>query len=128
MSEHGPKHCPKATLDVAENLKNRKVCIQVADYGPANPYLENDAYWQRRADEWGVTPAEARTMRCGNCGAFNVSKRILSCIADGIGRDGIDPYDMIISSDLGYCQMFKFKCAAPRTCSAWIVGGPLRNS
>lgn len=127
MSEHGPRHCPKATLDVVENLKNRKVCIQVADYGPANPQLANDAYWKRRADEWGVSVAEARTMRCGNCGAFNVSKRILSCIADGIGRDGIDPYDMITSSDLGYCQMFKFKCAASRTCSAWIAGGPLRK-
>ena len=127
MEKHGPEHCPKATLDVAENLKNRKVCIKVADYGPPNPYLPSDAYWQRRADEWGVTPAEARMMRCGNCGAFNVSRRMLACIAQGIGTDGIDPYDTITASDLGYCQMFRFKCAASRTCSAWIVGGPIRK-
>ena len=126
-NRHGHGHCPKATFDIAENLKNRKVAIAVADYGPANPYLENAAYWQKLASEWGVTVAEARTMRCGNCGAFNVSKRMLACIADGIGKDGIDPYDMITASDLGYCQMFKFKCAGSRTCSAWIVGGPLRK-
>jgi hypothetical protein len=25
---------------------------------------------------------------------------------------------------LGYCEIFDFKCAASRTCDAWVVGGP----
>jgi hypothetical protein len=70
--------------------------------------------------------AEARMMRCGNCAAFNVSKRMLACIAHGIGQDGVDPYDTIVAAHLGYCQIFKFKCASTRTCSAWLIGGPIR--
>jgi hypothetical protein len=27
-------------------------------------------------------------------------------------------------ADLGYCEIFDFKCAASRTCDAWVVGGP----
>jgi hypothetical protein len=26
---------------------------------------------------------------------------------------------------LGYCEAFDFKCAASRTCDAWVVGGPI---
>ncbi len=28
---------------------------------------------------------------------------------------------------LGYCRFLKFKCAAARTCDAWVVGGPLTD-
>lgn len=118
--------CPKATLDVALNLKNRQKCIDVAMYGPANPRLANDAYWQKIAGIWGVSPAEAKTMRCGNCAAFDITPRVRECIATGLGRDGIDPQDTIVAAELGYCRMFHFKCAASRTCSAWVVGGPIR--
>jgi hypothetical protein len=48
-----------------------------------------------------------------------------ACIAAGIGNEGIDPYDMVAAGHLGYCEMFKFKCAAGRTCDAWVVGGPI---
>jgi len=118
--------CPKATLDVGLNLVNRQKCIDTAMYGPANPRLANDAYWKKIAAIWGVSPAEAKTMRCGNCAAFDIKPRTLECIRDGIGRDGIDPQDTVVAAELGYCRMFQFKCAASRTCSAWIVGGPIR--
>lgn len=120
------RSCPRATQDVAENLKNRQACIDVAHYGPANPRLENADYWKKLADKWEITPAEAKTMRCGNCAAFDVKPETLECIADGLGRDGIDPADTIVAAELGYCRAFRFKCAASRTCSAWIVGGPIR--
>jgi len=32
-----------------------------------------------------------------------------------------------IGGDLGYCEIFDFKCAAKRTCDAWIVGGPITD-
>ena len=118
--------CPTATLDVALNLKNRQKCIKTAMYGPANPRLPNLLYWQKLANVWGVSPAEAKTMRCGNCAAFDIKPNTIECIKQGLGRDGVDPQDTVVAAELGYCRMFHFKCAASRTCSAWIVGGPIR--
>ena len=122
----GPPSCPKATLDVALNLKNRQKAIQSAMYGPANPRLPNDEYWAKLAGVWGESVATAKTMRCGNCAAFDIKPSTLDCIRSGIGRDGIDPQDTVVAAELGYCRMFQFKCAASRTCSAWITGGPIR--
>ena len=31
------------------------------------------------------------------------------------------------AADLGYCELFHFKCAAARTCDAWLVGGPITS-
>ncbi len=45
---------------------------------------------------------------------------MLECIAKGIGEEG-DPWAMIEAGDLGYCEIFDFKCASSRTCSAWVV-------
>jgi hypothetical protein len=120
--------CPPATTDVALNLQNRQKAIEVADYGPANPRLPNDAYWRRIASQWRVPVSEAKTMRCGNCAAFNITPEVLDCIASGLSSSGVDPADTIVAAELGYCEAFKFKCAASRTCSAWIVGGPIRLS
>ena len=119
--------CPKATQDVALNLQNRRKAIQVAKYGPANPRLPNELYWRQIASEWGVSVEEAKTMRCGNCAAFDISPEIRACISKGLAEDGVDPADTIVAAELGYCHAFKFKCAASRTCSAWIVGGPIRE-
>lgn len=119
--------CPPATQDVATNLRNRANAIKVAKYGPANPDLANERYWADLAREWGISSAEARTMRCGNCAAFDVSEPILDCIARGIERDGVPADDVIVAGELGYCHAFRFKCASRRTCSAWIVGGPIRQ-
>jgi hypothetical protein len=35
--------------------------------------------------------------------------------------------DTIEAGDLGFCEVFDFKCAAKRTCAAWIVGGPVTD-
>ena len=29
------------------------------------------------------------------------------------------------AANLGYCQLFHFKCAGARTCDAWLFGGPV---
>lgn len=117
--------CPPSTQDIGINLANRAKAIDVANYGPPNPRERNDAYWQSIASEWGTTPAEARTMRCGNCSAFDVSEPVMDCIRRGLERDGISADEVIVQAELGYCHAFRFKCAASRTCSAWIVGGPI---
>lgn len=116
--------CPVETQDIAANLKNRQKAIETAHYGPANPLEPNDAYWQAKADQFKTSVEQAKTMRCGNCAAFNVTKRIEDCIAKGIGADA---GEVEAAGQLGYCEFFDFKCAAKRTCDAWVVGGPITD-
>ena len=110
--------CPVATQDIKVNLKNRENAIIVGNYGPANPSLPNNQYWVDKGKIFGGTPEEAKTMTCNNCAAFIRSKEILDCIAQGLGTD---PLDTIEAGDLGYCEIFDFKCASSRTCDAWVA-------
>lgn len=120
--------CPAATGDLTLNLRNRGRAIDKADYGPMNPDEPNDQYWQRMAKRWDVPADEARTMRCGNCAAFNQTQRMRDCIANGLSPDRKqDAMEVVDAGDLGFCEIFDFKCAAKRTCSAWIVGGPITD-
>ena len=123
MSESDTSKCPLPTQDITLNLKNRAKAITTAKYGPENPNLPNETYWKRMADEWDVSVEDAKKSRCGNCAAFNVSDSIKQCIADGIGNEA-DPWGTIELADLGYCEIFDFKCAGSRSCLAWVVGGP----
>ena len=123
MMSKTDKKCPLPTQDVTLNLKNRAKAITAAAYGPENPDLPNTAYWKKKADTWDVTIADAKQSRCGNCAVFNVQDSIKECIAKGIGMEA-DPWGTIELADLGYCEIFDFKCAASRTCDAWVVGGP----
>ena len=123
MMSKTDKKCPLPTQDVTLNLKNRAKAITAAAYGPENPDLPNTTYWKKKADTWDVTIADAKQSRCGNCAAFNVHEEIKECIAKGIGMEA-DPWGTIELADLGYCEIFDFKCAASRTCDAWVVGGP----
>ena len=118
--EGGEESCPMATQDITLNLKNRAKAINAANYGPENPKLPNKQFWMKMAEEWEVEPEEAKMSLCGNCAAFNQDDSMLECIAKGIGEDG-DPWAMIDAGDLGYCEIFDFKCASSRTCSAWVV-------
>jgi hypothetical protein len=111
------------TQDITLNLKNRAKAITSAAYGPENPKLPNEAFWRKKADQWDVSMDDAKQSLCGNCAAFNVSDNIKECIAQGIGMEA-DPWGTIKLADLGYCEIFDFKCAASRTCDAWVVGGP----
>ena len=117
------ENCPMPTQDITLNLKNRAKAITSAAYGPENPKLPNRAFWAKKADVWDVSERDAKTSLCGNCAAFNVSDDMKECIAKGIGMDA-DPWGTIRLADLGYCEIFDFKCAASRTCDAWVVGGP----
>jgi hypothetical protein len=121
--------CPPATQDIALNLKNRQNAIDVAHYGPLNPNEVNEEYWQAKADQFNTTTEEAKKSLCGNCSFFVVKKMILDCIAKGIGEqaDQPDPFDTIDAGQLGYCEAFDFKCAASRTCDAWVTGGPIKD-
>jgi hypothetical protein len=119
-----PATCPIATQDIKVNLKNRQTAVDDANYGPANPNEPNENYWKAKANEFQGDIATAKKMLCGNCAAFNQTSKILNCIKRGIGEDA---NEVAIAGDLGYCEIFDFKCAAKRTCDAWIVGGPMTD-
>jgi len=122
--------CPVATRDITVNLQNRGKAIDKAHYGPMDPNQPNDRYWADKAKMWDVSPDEAKTQRCGNCAAFSQTTAMLKCIEEGIaGKEGSqkDAMDVIDAGDLGFCEIFDFKCASARTCDAWIVGGPITD-
>jgi hypothetical protein len=123
--------CPDATQDIKLNLKKRNWAFKNVGYGPANPEEPNDEFWQERADEWQTDVDQARTMRCGNCAAFIQTPEMIQCIVSGIEPEEAEQdltEEVIDAADLGYCELFHFKCAAGRTCSAWLSGGPITKS
>jgi hypothetical protein len=118
---------PAATQDITVNIKNRQYCIDVANYGPMNPAISNPEFWQQKADIFKTTPEEAKTALCGNCAAFIQTTDMRTAIAAGLGGED-EAYAVINLANLGYCEIFDFKCAASRTCDAWVVGGPVNDS
>jgi hypothetical protein len=120
------KGCPTATHDIDVNLKNRQKAIDDYHYGPANPDRAED-YWSKSSKIFKVSVATAKTMLCGNCGAFDVSDSMRECIARGIKGDepSVDANASINLADLGYCNFLHFKCAGSRSCKAWVTGGPI---
>jgi hypothetical protein len=132
-----PKACPVATQDVSINLKNRNHAVKEYGYGPLNPDEPNTSFWNRLAKMWGITSDEAKTARCKNCAAFVQTKEMIACIERGIAIDPDEPKEnqsaetvtakkVAALANLGYCQLFHFKCAGDRTCDAWLTGGPIK--
>jgi hypothetical protein len=120
--------CPIPTQDIGVNLRNREKAIKVAAYGPLNPKEENEEFWAKKAERWSVEPEEAKKSLCGNCAVFIRTPSMLKCIENGlenVDKNQQNAWDIIDTAELGYCDAFDFKCAASRTCDAWVVGGPI---
>lgn len=124
--------CPQATQDISLNLANRKICVEKANYGPANPKLENEDFWLNKAALFKTSREQAQTMRCSNCAAFVIKEKMRKCMEKGIASTSIKEEDIakeiVDEANLGYCELFDFKCAGERTCDAWITGGPLSDN
>jgi len=118
--------CPDPTQDIQLNLENRQKAIDDYMYGPADPNNPGD-YWDSLALVWREDDVNAvKGMVCGNCAAFNVTKRMKACIKTGFQDKGEDDWDTVDAGELGYCQFLNFKCAAKRTCKSWVTGGPIK--
>ena len=117
--------CPDATQDIKLNLKNRQKAIDDYGYGPPDPSQPNKKFWAKKMEMWKVDDlSEVKNMLCGNCAAFDITSKTLSCIEEGIGEDAVETID---AGQLGYCKFLKFKCASERTCDAWVTGGPITD-
>lgn len=116
-------NCPKPIVDVKLNTINRNKAIKEYGYGPANPLDKNLSFWEKKADLWGISLQEAKTMRCGNCAAFDITSNIKKCISENLDQGE----QTVEAGELGYCRALRFKCASLRTCDIWIVGGPIND-
>ena len=117
--------CPIATQDIDVNLKNRQKAIDEYGYGPGDPSQKNTKFWKKKMKMWDTDSADdLKEMVPPTCAAFDITSKTLSCISKGIGAE-MDQYDVIDAGELGYCRFLKFKCAAARTCDAWVIGGPI---
>lgn len=124
--EAANKGCPVATQDIDVNLKNRQKAIDDYFYGPANPDKPGN-YWKDYAKRWNIDESTAKTMKCENCAAFDVSDKMWKCIEEGAKGDEkfADAMATIHKADLGYCNFLHFKCAGTRSCTAWVSGGAI---
>jgi hypothetical protein len=120
--------CPIATQDIDVNLDNRQKAIDKYYYGPANPDKPG-TYWKDAAKRWSIDETTAKTMKCGNCAAFDVSDKMWDCMSKGIeGKENnIDALATVQKGDLGYCNFLHFKCAGTRSCTAWVTGGAVND-
>ena len=104
--------------------------LQDSDFKSKDELKEspNLDYWNKLMDIYNTKDIFAiLKQRCGNCAAFNISDKMRDCIKKGIGDEA--PTEPIIKvGEIGYCRFLKFKCAAARTCQAWVSGGPITSN
>ena len=112
----------EAITNLALNTRNRNSTIKNYNYGPLND--NDEEYWEKVADLWDTNTKVAKESRCHNCAVFDMKPATLKKIAKVLGPDG----DKIVEqANIGYCEMFAFKCAGARVCDAWVGGGPLKE-
>ena len=117
--------CPAATDNPLINLQNRRDAIETGRFGPLDPSLPNNEYWQEAAAEWNASIEFVKHARCGNCAAFNITTAMRECIR--AGSQSLDAWVLVKAGQLGYCEVFDFRCAAKRRCNMWVAGGPLTD-
>jgi len=125
--DEGPEEingCPVATQDIKVNLEKRAKAVEIANYGPLNPALPNDKFWKDKAALFKTDVKQAKTARCSNCAAFIQTPEMLDCIKKGLDS-GPEADAVVEAANLGFCEIFDFKCAGDRTCDAWVVNGPI---
>jgi hypothetical protein len=121
--------CPIQTQDIVENMKYRQEAIDKANYGPMIPSSPNNGFWVAKSKLFHVPVKEAKKARCSNCAAFIQTPAMLECIASGLGGETIEASTATIhTANLGFCNIFDFKCAGDRTCDAWVMNGPIKNA
>ena len=123
QTEKVSKECPASTQDLSLNTANRDRAIQAdfIKYGPLNVEEPGD-YWEKIAKKWDTDVEAAKKSKCANCVAFDISKRMLTCLPGKTSEPVADE-----DGKLGYCWMHHFKCHSARSCNTWAAGGPINE-
>ena len=118
--------CPRATQDLEYNTKKRNKAIKAKHikYGPLN--LSDENYWNKLSDHWNTDVDVAKKSLCGNCAAFDVTKKMQACMGVKSEYEKVTAEFLIKNNKAGYCKMHDFSCAAEKTCLTWAPGGPKR--
>ena len=105
--------CPVATQDVALNLKHRQIAIDRYGYGPYNPNNPSIKFWKEKMEQWKLgTIEEAKSARCNNCAAFNITARLLKCMEVGLSK-GEKEVDVPVQEGEDPTQVQAARPAAP---------------
>jgi hypothetical protein len=123
--------CPIIFVNKKENIKNHIKTVKEAKLGPASPSKPETQFWMEKAKLWKVSPAEAKTRLCSNCGLYLNTKQIKECYSAGVENKTIplateiNPSWENTTDGAAFCLKFDITCTASRTCDDWIAGGPL---
>jgi hypothetical protein len=97
-------------------MKNTEIAIKDWHLGPENVLLQNDEYWNKAAEMWGVTPEEARRKICANCEYYN---NLPSTLKE-LEAVPMNQFDLNNSNgQRGYCHKLHIVCHTTRSCQAW---------
>lgn len=122
--------CPLPLQNNNLNIKNHIKTIKEHGLGPADPRQPNEAFWQDKAQKWGVSEGDARGRLCANCEHYIMTSDIEDCIENGPAKDFktsmVSPKLVDIESKpVAYCALYHITCSPTRTCDSQEMGGPI---
>ena len=125
-------YCPLPLQNNKLNVKNHIKTIKEHGLGPADPRQSNKAFWQDKAEKWGVTEGDARGRLCANCEHYIQTSDIQRCIDEGPAKDfktssvpNNPPLVDIESKPVAFCSLYEITCSPTRTCDSQEMGGPI---
>jgi hypothetical protein len=107
----GDKSCKRATQDSKFNSSQKMKAAK----------SKKIAYGEPNRPELKKLVKENKL--CGNCGAFDVTKKMQSCMKVKYPKN-VSADFLIKGKKKGYCLMHDFMCSGHKTCLTWGSGGP----
>ena len=101
-------------LTAESNAAMRDTLVKTQMLGPEKTALPNTEYWRKLANEWRISPDQAKRHLCANCEYFDDTPQALAGM-EHIPQDSFDAD----GGGRGFCHKFEFICHNLRTCKAW---------
>lgn len=131
-NEFNLNSCPVALQDNAINASNHLKTIAEQGLGPADPTQPSTAFWQAKAQLWGISEGDARARLCANCEHYICTTEIQQCIDNGPAKSikasslPLTPkWKDVESKPVAFCSLFDITCSPLRTCNQQELGGPI---
>jgi hypothetical protein len=101
-------------LTTESNAKMRETLMETQMLGPEKTEGSNSEFWRALANEWRISPDQARRRLCANCEYFDDKPETLEAMEvvkqDEYDKDG---------GGRGFCHKFEFICHNLRVCKEW---------